>query len=515
MLVEFKNEKLRNFRDAKEAGSFKESLSQVEAALGRNYSLLIGGKEIKTEKKIVSVNPSKSEEVVGYVSEATAELAQQAIDAAAQAFPAWAALAPEERARYLFKAAAIMRRRRDELSAWMVFESGKNWAEADADTCEAIDFLEFYGREMVRLGGPQPLTRLEGEDNELYYIPLGVGVIIPPWNFPLAITAGMTSAAIVAGNTVVLKPASTTPVIAAKFVEILMEAGVPAGVVNYIPGSGGVIGDYIVTNPQVRFINFTGSKKVGLRINELAAKVAPGQRFIKRVVAELGGKDAIVVDEKADLAEAAAAIVGSAFGFQGQKCSACSRVIAHAAIYDQLLDLIVARTRQLTLGPTKDNCQVGPVIDGNALRKIKEYVETGRQEGRLVLGGETREDLGGFYLEPTIIADVAADAVIAQEEIFGPVLAFIKAADFAQALAIANDTEYGLTGSVFTNDRANLERARWEFAVGNLYFNRKCTGALVGVHPFGGFKLSGTDSKAGGRDYLLLFTQAKAVSEKY
>lgn len=515
MLAEFKNEKLLDFQDEKAADRFRAALASVEASLGKNYPLLIGGERIETEKKIVSVNPSMPEQIVGYVSEATPDLAQRAIAAAEKAFPAWAALTAEERARYLFKAAAIMRRRRDELSAWMVYEAGKNWAEADADTCEAIDFLEFYGREMYRLGGPQPLTRLEGEDNELYYFPLGVGAIISPWNFPLAITTGMTSAAIVAGNPVVLKPASTTPVIASKFVDIMLEAGVPAGVINYLPGSGGVIGDCIVTDPRVRFINFTGSKEVGLRINELAAKVSPGQKFIKRVVAEMGGKDAIVVDAGTDLDEAAGVIVTSAFGFQGQKCSACSRVIAHAEIYDALLALVIDKTKALTLGSPKDNCNVGPVIDGNALRKIKGYIETGRKEGKVVLGGETREDLGGFYLEPTIIADVSSGAVIAQEEIFGPVLAFIKATDFSHALAIANDTDYGLTGSVFSNNRSHLEKARVAFSVGNLYFNRKCTGAMVGAHPFGGFNMSGTDSKAGGKDYLLLFTQAKAVSEKF
>jgi 1-pyrroline-5-carboxylate dehydrogenase len=515
MLTEFKNEALRDFRSAPVAGEFRANLAVVEKSLGHNYPLLIDGEKIDTGKKIASVNPSLNEQIVGYAAAATPELAQRAVAAAAAAFPAWAALRGEERARYLFKAAAIMRRRRDELSAWMVFEAGKNWAEADADTCEAIDFLEFYGREAVRLGGPQQLVRLEGEDNELYYFPLGVGAVISPWNFPLAITTGMTAAAIVAGNSVVLKPASTTPVIAAKLVEIMVEAGIPAGVINYLPGSGGVIGDSLVTDPRIRFINFTGSKEVGLRINELAAKTSPGQRFIKRVVAEMGGKDAIVIDAGTDLEEAAGVIVASAFGFQGQKCSACSRVIAHVDIYDELLKIVAAKTKELILGPAKDNCHVGPVIDAKALRRIKDYIAQGRQEGRLVLGGESREDRGGYYVEPTIIADVSSGAVIAQEEIFGPVLAFIKAEDFSDALTIANSTEYGLTGSVFSGNRRHLEQARREFEVGNLYFNRKCTGALVGVHPFGGFNMSGTDSKAGGRDYLLLFTQAKVVSEKF
>ncbi|MGG1598125.1 L-glutamate gamma-semialdehyde dehydrogenase, partial [Paenibacillus naphthalenovorans] len=442
-------------------------------------------------------------------------LADRAIRAAARAFTFWKSVPPAGRARLLYKIAAILRRRKAEFSAWMVVEAGKSWAEADADTAEAIDFLEFYGRETERLAQRQPLTRIPGEDNELTYIPLGVGVIIPPWNFPLAIMAGLTSAAVAAGNTVVLKPASATPVVAAKFMELLQLAGLPDGVVNFLPGSGQEVGDYLVEHPLTRFISFTGSREVGLRINELAAKTAPGQRWIKRVVTEMGGKDAIIVDSDSDLELAAEAITASAFGFAGQKCSACSRAIVHESVYDDVLRRVAERVSRLRVGdPSDPEIDVGPVIDAKAHLKILEYLEIGSTEGRVVCGGGAG-DAKGYYIEPTVIADVDVKARIAQEEIFGPVVAFIKAASFDQALELANDSEYGLTGAVISRNRAHLEKARTEFHVGNLYFNRKCTGALVGVHPFGGFNMSGTDSKAGGRDYLLQFTQAKVVSERF
>jgi len=471
-----------------------------------------------TKDRIVSTNPAKPDEVVGYVARADRELADRAMATALAAFEEWSQVDPKARARILLKAAAIMRRRKHEFSATMVVEIGKNWAEADADTAEAIDFLEYYAREMYRLSEPQPLTRIPGEDNELYYIPLGVGLVIPPWNFPCAILVGMTSSSIVAGNTVILKPASITPVVAALFVEVMEEAGLPPGVLNFLPGPGGEVGDYLVGHPQTRFITFTGSKEVGLRINERAAQTAPGQKWIKRVIAEMGGKDAIVVDQEADLEEAAVGIVTSAFGFQGQKCSACSRAIVHQDVYEPLLDLVVEKTRALLQGdPRNPAVHQGPVADRAAFESILRYIEIGKGEGRLVLGGGASplaKETGGYFIEPTIFADVDSRARIAQEEIFGPVLAFIKAKDFKDAIRIANDTEFGLTGSVYSRNRANLEYARHHFHVGNLYFNRKSTGALVGVHPFGGFNMSGTDSKTGGHDYLLLLTQAKAVSEK-
>ncbi|MBE3519625.1 MAG: L-glutamate gamma-semialdehyde dehydrogenase [Firmicutes bacterium] len=521
MVGEFRNEPLVNFDDPQNRAKMLDALARVEREMGKEYPLIIGGERVFTKEKIKSTNPSNPDEVVGYVSKASREHAEQAMQAALKAFDAWKRVSPDARARCLLKAAAIMRRRRFDVSATMVLEVGKSWVEADADTAEAIDFLEYYAREMMRLGERQPLTRLPDEDNELVYIPLGVGVVIPPWNFPMAILCGMTSSVVVTGNTAVLKPSSNAPVTGYKFMEVMEEAGIPAGVINFVPGSGAEIGDYLVSHPKTRFITFTGSKEVGLRIVELAAKTQPGQIWIKRVIAEMGGKDAIVVDETADLDEAAAGIVTSAFGFSGQKCSACSRVIAVESIYDRLLEKVTERTRKLTVGPVKDPANyMGPVVDKAAYEKILGYIEIGKKEGRLVTGGKPLDIPGspgktpGYFIEPTIFADVNPRARIAQEEIFGPVVAFIRAKDFDDALRIANDTEYGLTGSVYSKNRAHLEKAREEFHVGNLYFNRKCTGALVGAHPFGGFNMSGTDSKTGSRDYLLLFMQAKVVSEK-
>lgn len=514
MLVEYKNEPFVNFALPENRAAMEAALAVVDIEKGRHYPLVIGGAKIDTAERITSLNPSLTSEVVGTVAKADVALADKAVAVAAEAFKTWQYVDPAERARYLFKAAAAMRRRKFEFSAWLVEEAGKNWGEADADTAEAIDFMEYYGRQMLRWAEGMPVTPLAGEQNECFYIPLGVGVVIPPWNFPLAILVGMTAAAVVAGNTVIMKPASVTPVIAAKFMALLEEAGLPPGVVNYLPGSGGAIGDHLVSHPQVRFVNFTGSKEVGLRINRLAAEVAPGQKWIKRVVAEMGGKDAIIVAADADLEEAAGGIVASAFGFQGQKCSACSRAIVVKEVYDELVAKVAAKARALKVGLAGDpTVNLGPVVDANAYNKVLEYIEIGKKEGRLVAGGE-KGDEAGYFIQPTVFADVAAKARISQEEIFGPVLAITKADSFDEALAMANDTEYGLTGAVYSRSRANLEKARREFHVGNLYFNRKCTGALVGVHPFGGFNMSGTDSKAGGADYLLLFMQAKSVSEK-
>lgn len=513
-MVEYRNEPFTDFKQECNRQAMEAALEHVRAQLGRAYPLRINGREIMTDKRSASINPGQLKQIVGYVSQADADLARQAIEAADAAFQDWQHVAPDTRAGYLFKAAALIRRRKFEFCALLVYEVGKNWGEADADVAEAIDFLEFYGREMLRLAEPQPLTPTPGEENRLTYIPLGVGVVISPWNFPFAIMAGMTCAAIVAGNTVVLKPASTAPVIAACFAELMEEAGLPPGVLNFVPGSGGEIGDLLVDHPRTRFVSFTGSRDVGLRINERIARPAQGQIWIKRLIAEMGGKDGIVVDSSADSAEAAEAIVASAFGFQGQKCSAGSRAIIHQDKYDEVLELIIEKTKQLTIGLPEENYPIGPVIDENAYNKIKEYMEIGSGEGRLVAGGDIAEG-DGFYLQPTVFADVAPEARIMQEEIFGPVLAVCKADDFKQAIDIFNNTEYGLTGAVFSRNREHLEYARRHMHCGNLYFNRKCTGALVGVHPFGGFNMSGTDSKAGGRDYLLLFTQAKLVSEKW
>jgi 1-pyrroline-5-carboxylate dehydrogenase len=515
MPTEFRNEPFTDFGKEENAQAMRAALEKVKSELGREYPLVIGGERITTQGKIDSINPANRTQVVGRFQKATKDLANQAIESAHQAFQTWKNTNPTERAELLFRLAAIIRERKHELSAWMVHEVAKTWAEADGDTAEAIDFCEFYGREMLRYAEGPPLVKLQGEDNRLEYIPLGVGAIIPPWNFPLAIMAGMTMAAFVTGNTVVLKPSSDAPTIAYKFFEILEEIGLPPGVVNFMTGSGAEVGDVVVDHPKTRFIGFTGSKEVGLRINERAAKVHEGQLWIKRVVAEMGGKDAIIVADDANLEDAATGVVQAAFGFQGQKCSACSRAIIDASVYDSMLEKIAERTEKVKLGDPGDPAtSMSAVINERAFKTINQYIEKGRSEGGRVLTGGGSDGEQGFFIEPTVIADVEPGSTIEQEEIFGPVLAVIKARDYDDALNIANDTQYGLTGAVYSADEEKLERARREFHVGNLYLNRKCTGALVGVHPFGGFNMSGTDSKAGGRDYLLLFMQAKVASEK-
>ncbi len=516
-LDEFRNEPFTDFSQPENQIAMQAAIEGVRSELGREYPMVINGEKITLDEKFESINPAEKSQVVGVFSEADTDaqnLVDKAVESATNAFKLWKNVSPENRAEYLFKAAAILRERKHYFSAVMIFETAKTWAEADGDTAEAIDFLEFYGREMLRWAGEQPVTPIEGEKNHFEYIPLGVGAIIPPWNFPLAIMVGMTSAAIVAGNTVVLKPSSDSPTIAAKFVEVLEEIGLPAGVVNFVTGSAET-GEAMVTHPKTRFISFTGSKQVGLHINEQAAKTREGQIWIKRVVAEMGGKDAIVVADDADLDSAATGIVQAAFGFQGQKCSACSRLIVDEKVHDALVEKVVALTKNLKIGqPTEPETQMAAVINQRAFDKTLEYIKKGQDEGGKVLAGGGGNDENGFYIEPTIIADVEAGATIEQEEIFAPVLAVIKAKDFDHALEIANGTEFGLTGAVYSTDQGRLERARREFHVGNLYLNRKCTGALVGVHPFGGFNMSGTDSKAGGREYLLQFMQGKLVSQK-
>jgi 1-pyrroline-5-carboxylate dehydrogenase len=515
MPTEFRNEPLTDFSKEENAQAMRAALEKVKSELGREYPLVIGGKRITTDSKLESINPANRTQVIGRFQKATKELANRAVESAYDAFQSWKNTNPRERAELLFRVASTLRERKHEMSAWMIQEVAKTWAEADGDTAEAIDFLEFYGREMLRYAGDQPLVKAQGEDNRLDYVPLGVGAVIPPWNFPLAIMAGMTAAAVVTGNTVVLKPSSDAPAIAYKFFEILQEAGLPAGVVNFMTGSGAEVGDVVVDHPKTRFIAFTGSKEVGLRINERAAKVHDGQIWIKRVVAEMGGKDAIVVADDANLEDAATGVVQSAFGFQGQKCSACSRAIIDARVYDEMLGKIAERTEKIKLGdPNNVATNMSAVINEKAFKTINEYIEKGKSEGGRVLTGGGSDGEQGFFIEPTVIADVKAGSTIEQEEIFGPVLAVIKARDYDDALQIANDTQYGLTGAVYSADEEKLQRARSEFHVGNLYLNRKCTGALVGVHPFGGFNMSGTDSKAGGRDYLLLFMQAKVSAEK-
>jgi 1-pyrroline-5-carboxylate dehydrogenase len=514
-LTEFRNEPLRDFKGNPEhARRMKEALDEVRQELGQEYNLVIKGERIKTQDKFCSYNPGQKDQVVGVVSKADAELAGRAIRAADEAFKTWSRTPAQQRAELALETARIIRERKFQFAAWMCYEVGKTWPEADADVAEAIDFAEFYAREILRLEQPEPLTPVYGERNFLRYLPLGVGVVIPPWNFPLAILTGMTLASVVAGNTVVMKPSSDSPVIAYKLFEALEEAGMPPGVVNFLPGPGGSVGDVLVEHPRTRYVAFTGSKEVGLQVNRVAAKTAPGQIWVKRVIAEMGGKNAIVVDSEADLDAAVEGVTASAFGYQGQKCSACSRAIVVESVYEAFLEKLKDRIEQIKVGPaTHSDSYMGPLINGRAKQSILDYIEIGKKEGRLLAGGEEAPGPGHF-IQPTLIADVAPQARIAQEEIFGPVLAVIKARNFDEALEVANDNEYGLTGAVYSKNHQKLDKAAEEFFVGNLYFNRKCTGALVGGHPFGGFNMSGTDSKAGGRDYLLLLTQAKVVSEK-
>jgi 1-pyrroline-5-carboxylate dehydrogenase len=511
----FSNEPFINFSDPENARAMRSALDKVASHLGAEYSLIIGGERLQTPDKIRSINPARPAQIVGVHQKAGAEQVEPAMTAALRAYESWSRTSTDERVSLLLGAAAIIRERKFEFMAWLTYEVGKNWAEADADVGETIDFLEFYAREALRLAAATTPIQFPGERNELLYIPLGVGAVISPWNFPFAIMAGMTAAAIVTGNTVILKPSSDSPTIAAKFVEVLEEAGLPDGVVNFCPGSGASFGNAIVQHPKTRFIAFTGSKAVGLEIHERAAHPQPGQIWIKRTILEMGGKDSILVCEDADLDAAVDGVVAAAFGFSGQKCSACSRAIIQAPIYDVFVERLRERVATLSLGDPATNPNMGPVINQASLDSMLRSIEIGKNEGKLIAGGNAPAlPDGGFYLQPTIFADVPPAAVIAQEEIFGPVLAVIKVASFEEGLRVANNTEYGLTGSIYSNDRELLNRARRDFHVGNLYFNRKCTGAMVGAHPFGGFNMSGTDSKAGGPDYLYLFTQAKSVAER-
>src|SRR6201985_1031328 len=510
----FHNEPFIDFRDAQNVHAMQDAITRIGDQLGHEYELIIGGGRSRTTEKIQSLNPARPAQVVGVHQKAGLEHAGRAMKAALDAFASWQYAAVEERAALLLQTAELIRKRKFDFCAWLTYEVGKNWAEADADVAETIDFLEFYARDALRLANAVPPIQYPGERNRLLYVPLGVGAVIPPWNFPFAIMAGMTAAGIVCGNTVVVKPSTAAPTIAARFLDVLEEAGMPPGVVNLCQG-GPVVGRALVDNPKTRFIAFTGSKAVGLEIHERAAKTQKGQIWIKRTVLELGGKDSIIVSADADIAAAVEGVVASAFGFNGQKCSACSRAIVEDPIYDAFLERIEARVAQIKIGDPLKNNYMGPVINETAMKRILSYIEIGKGEGRVIAGGKPVENGdGGYYIWPTVIADVAPTARLAQEEIFGPVLAIIRVKDYGEALDVANNTEYGLTGSVYSDDHRKLEHASRAFKVGNLYFNRKSTGAMVGAHPFGGFNMSGTDSKSGGRDYLLLFTQAKSVAEK-
>jgi 1-pyrroline-5-carboxylate dehydrogenase len=511
----FINEPFYDFRLEENARKMRAAIERVRGQLGREYDLIIGGQRIKTTDKIKSLNPSRPSQIVGIHQKAGKEHVEPAMSAALKAFYSWRNTPVADRAALLFRVADLLRQRKMDYMAWLLFEVSKNWAEADADISETIDFCDFYAREALRFAKAEPPVQLPGEHGSLTYIPLGVGAVIPPWNFPCAIMAGMTLASIVSGNTVILKPSSDSPTIAAKFIELLEEAGIPEGVVNFCPGSGASFGDAIVAHPKTRYIAFTGSREVGLHINETAANQAPGQLWIKRTILEMGGKDAIIVDADADIDSAVEGVAQAAFGFQGQKCSACSRAIVDERIYDKFLEQLKARVEKITVGDPAENANMGAVINEGSMKTILEYIEQGKKDGRILTGGARAPEAGeGYYIRPTVIADIPAKSKLEQEEIFGPVLAVIKARGFDHALEIANDTEFGLTGAIYTKSRDKIDRARRDFHVGNLYINRKCTGAMVGAHPFGGFNMSGTDSKSGGPDYLYLFTQAKSVAEK-
>ena len=509
---QFANEPAADFTRPEVRAGFPAALAEVRVRLGRTYPLLIGGREVMTDDTLASVNPARPSEVIGQVCQAGPVEIDQAIAAAREAFPVWRDTAPRDRASYLFRAADLARKRIFTLAAWQILEVGKQWDQAYADVTEAIDFLEYYGREMLRLAGPHRTGRVPGEVNHYFYQPKGLAAVIAPWNFPLAISCGMCAATIVTGNCVLYKPSGLSAVVGYTLAELFRDAGLPRAVFNYVPGRGGIIGDYLVDRPEIGLIAFTGSMEVGLRIVERAAKVHPGQANIKKVIAELGGKNAIIVDDDADLDEAVVHVLASAIGYQGQKCSACSRVIVVEPIYEKFVRRLVEAASSIVIGPAEDSATyLGPVIDENAQRKVLEYIQIGKKEGKLLLHRNGPEE--GFYAPLAIFTDIRPEHRLAQEEIFGPVLAVMRAKNFDEAIAWATSTRYALTGSVFSRSPRHLELARQEFRVGNLYLNRGCTGAIVERQPFGGFKMSGVGSKAGGPDYLLQFMDPRTVTE--
>ena len=507
MVVPFKNEPGIDFSVQTNVERFNEELRKVKAQLGQDIPLVINGEKLTKTDTFNSVNPANTSQLIAKVSKATQDDIEKAFESANHAYQSWKKWSHKDRA-------AIIRRRKEEISAIMVYEAGKPWDEAVGDAAEGIDFIEYYARSMMELADGKPVLDREGEHNRYFYKPIGTGVTIPPWNFPFAIMAGTTLAPVVAGNTVLLKPAEDTVLTAYKLMEILEEAGLPQGVVNFVPGDPKEIGDYLVDHKDTHFVTFTGSRATGTRIYERSAVVQEGQQFLKRVIAEMGGKDAIVVDNNVDTDLAAEAIVTSAFGFSGQKCSACSRAIVHQDVHDEILEKAIQLTQKLTLGNTEENTFMGPVINQKQFDKIKNYIEIGKKEGKLETGGGT-DDSTGYFIEPTIFSGLQSADRIMQEEIFGPVVGFIKVKDFDEAIEVANDTDYGLTGAVITNHREHWIKAVNEFDVGNLYLNRGCTAAVVGYHPFGGFKMSGTDAKTGSPDYLLNFLEQKVVSEMF
>lgn len=516
-LPEYRNEPFINFSLEENRRRMTEAIAAVEAKLGREYPLIIDGERVRTGRTITSVNPSNREQVIGVCDVAGAAEVDRAVQAAARAFSSWKAVPPQDKAALFLRAGELLRRRRFEAIAWEVLEVGKTWSEADGEVAEAIDHFEFFAREILRYAEPQRLYPFPTELNELRYIPLGVVACITPWNYPYGIGMGMTLGAIAAGNTAILKPAEDASVLATIYYEIMEEAGLPPGVLNILTGYGEEAGDALVTHPGVRLVGFTGSKEVGVSIYERAAKVAPGQIWLKRVITEMGGKNAAIIDSGADLGHAVEEIVYASYGYQGQKCSCTSRVIALPDVYDEVVERLAARTAQIDVGAAKDNRFMGPMINKDGFDKVVGYMKLGPEEGRVIAPGGALtggEYDAGYYVKPAVFADVAPEARIAQDEIFGPVIAVMKARDFDEAIAIANNTVYGLTGSVFTNNPVNMAKADADFHVGNLYINRRSTGAWIGAHPFGGYNMSGTAVKLGGPEYLAAFMQHKLVTRR-
>ncbi len=512
-LPRFTNMTMVDFTRADHRSAFPKAIADVRKQLGKTYPLYINGRELTAADTIQTVNPARPSELLGNICQAGIPEVEQAIAAAKAAFPAWRDTPAEERARYLLKAAEIARRRIFELSAWQVLEIGKQWDQAYADVAEAIDFLEYYAREMIRFGKPQRVGNAPGELNHYFYEPKGLAAIIAPWNFPLAISMGMASAAIVTGNPVIFKPSAITGIIGHHLVEIFREAGLPAGVFNFTPGRGSVIGDFLVDHPDISLIAFTGSMEVGLRIVERAAKVHPGQVNVKKIISEMGGKNAVIIDDDADLDEAVPHVLYSAFGFQGQKCSACSRLIVLDSVYDRFMQRLLAMARATSVGPSENPAHyMGAVADDKAMKSIMEFIEIGRREGEVLYMSPVPEG-EGYWVPMTIIGGIRPEHRLAQEEVFGPVLAVMRAKDFDQAIEWANSTRFALTGGIFSRSPEHLAKTRREFRVGNLYINRNNTGALVERQPFGGARMSGVGTKAGGPDYLLHFMDPRVVTE--
>src|SRR5205807_453854 len=501
------------FASAENQEKMRAALREQRNQFGRKVPLTINGEKIWTDKMFSSVNPSQPDQIVGYAAEAGIPEAERAVAAARAAFEKWGRTSFEERCQLLERAAEILDRRRYELSALEVFEVGKPWAEADGDIREAIDFCHFYAHQMRLIGRPRLTQQVPGEESYQHYWPRGVVLVIAPWNFPMAILCGMVSAALVTGNTVIMKPSEQSLNIGAMLMEIFEEAGVPPGVLNFLNGRGSVIGAHLVDHKDVDLIAFTGSREVGLRIWESAGKTREGQRELKHVICEMGGKNAVIIDSDADLDEAIVDSIYSAFGYQGQKCSALSRLIVLEENYDRVLERLLSAAASLRVGnPEEPGMTVGPVIDKTAYERILNYIEIGKSEATLAFQHQNVPPKG-YFIPPTIFVEVKPNMRIVREEIFGPVLSVLKARDLDEAVKIANGTDYALTAGFFSRSPANIERAKAEIEAGNVYINRSCTGAVVGRHPFGGFKMSGGGTKAGGEDYLLQFLLPRVVTE--